>query len=108
MPFHFTTGEKQLDPATNANRGLAFLKKSLDAAHGDVRLAMASYNGGMNLLNQEETLWPGETVQYTYWGNNIYQDAIQGSANSKTLNTWLLHSGWHLCLQASQRLGIGP
>ena len=108
MPFHFKTEEKQLDPATNAYRGLDFLKKSLDAAHGDVRLAMASYNGGMALITQDATLWPDETIQYVYWGNNIYQDAMQGVESSQTLNKWLLHNGWHLCLQASQRLGIHP
>lgn len=108
MPFHFKAGERPQDPATNAYRGLAYLKNSLDAAHGDVRMALASYNGGMNLIGQDETLWPDETVQYTYWGSKIYQDALQGADSSQTLNKWLLQNGWRLCLQASQRLGIGP
>jgi hypothetical protein len=108
MPFHFKAGERPQDPSTNAYRGLAYLKISLDAAHGDVRLALASYNGGMNLIGQVDTLWPDETVQYTYWGSKIYQDTIQGADSSQTLNKWLLQNGWRLCLQASQRLGIRP
>ncbi|HEX2908656.1 MAG TPA: transglycosylase SLT domain-containing protein, partial [Phototrophicaceae bacterium] len=35
MPFHFTAGENQLDPNTNAKRGAAFLKYCTDYANGD-------------------------------------------------------------------------
>ena len=108
MPFHFTSGENAQDPETNAKRGLAYLKKSLDLAHGDVRMALASYNGGTGLINQDETEWPDETLNYAYWGAGIYQDAAQGASSSKTLNQWLTQGGWRLCLQASQRLGVRP
>lgn len=108
MPFHFKTGDSLNDPDTNAARGLAFLKKSLDTAHGEVRLALASYNGGINLISQDDSVWPDETVQYVYWGSAIYQDAHQGASTSQVLNQWKSHNGWRLCLQASQRLGVVP
>ena len=108
MPFHFQQGDSLQDPNTNAGRGLAFLKESLDTAHGEVRLALASYNGGTDLISLDESLWPDETIQYTYWGTAIYQDAQRGASASQVLNQWKAHNGWRLCLQASQRLGVYP
>jgi soluble lytic murein transglycosylase-like protein len=108
MPFHFKPGDKAQDPETNAARGLSYLKQSLDATNGDVRLALVGYNGGVSLIGQDDSLWPDETVNYVYWGSAIYQDAMSGATTSKTLNQWLLKNGWRLCLQASQRLGIKP
>lgn len=108
MPFHFKKGENPQDPQINALRGLAYLKKVMDTTNGDVRLALASYNGGLSMINQDESQWPDETKNYTYWGTSIYQDAVQGSKVSKVLNQWLLQSGWRLCLQARHSLGLQP
>lgn len=108
MPFHFKDGENPQDPQVNALRGLTYLKKVLDTANGDIHLALASYNGGLSLINQDETQWPEETKNYTYWGTSIYQDAIHGNKASKALNQWLFQNGWKLCLQARQRLGLRP
>jgi soluble lytic murein transglycosylase-like protein len=42
MPYHFAGGDDPYNPDTNAVRGLAYLKRSLDTANGDPRLALAS------------------------------------------------------------------
>ena len=106
MPFHFKEGENPIDPETNALRGLTYLKRSLDLANGDIRQALAGYNGGIGLIGIDETQWPTESVQYAYWGNGIYQEAQQAAAQSKTLTEWLNQGGAHLCAQARMRLGI--
>ena len=106
MPFHFKEGENPIDPETNALQGLTYLKRSLDLANGDIRQALAGYNGGIGLIGIDETQWPTESVQYAYWGNGIYQEAQQAAAQSKTLTEWLNQGGAHLCAQARMRLGI--
>jgi len=106
MPFHFKAGENPIDPETNAMRGLTYLRSSLNQANGDIRLALAGYNGGIGLISQDETQWPAESVQYVYWGDAIYQDATQGAAQSKTLTKWLNQGGARLCTQARLRLGL--
>lgn len=105
MPFHFAAGEDAYDPQVNARRGLAYLMNSLKT-HGDPRLALAGYNGGINGAKRPESHWPSETVRYTYWGEGIYADARQGSSNSSRLEEWLGAGGASLCAQASQRLGL--
>ncbi len=107
MPYHFQTGEKPLTPNTNARRGLAYLRQALDT-HSSVRLAFAGYNGGISTAGRAESLWPAETIRYTYWGINIYQDAKAGKASSATLTTWLQSGGASLCAQANQHLGLNP
>ena len=103
MPYHFEQGENPYYPATNALRGLGYLKKSLDTANGDYRLAFAGYNGGIGVIPKLESAWAAETVRYAYWGSGIYADALQGATSSPRLDEWLAHGGASLCAQARER-----
>ncbi len=55
MPYHFTNSENPFIPDTNALRGLDYLRRSLEAANGEARLALAGYNGGIGVINWSET-----------------------------------------------------
>jgi hypothetical protein len=105
MPFHFAAGEDGYDVETNARRGLAYLSKTLTARRGDVRLALAAYNGGLSGTSRPEALWAQETQRYVYWGEGIYQDALAGEQSSARLEEWLTRGGG-LCRQAARRLGL--
>ena len=104
MPFHFEAGENPSDPVTNAQRGLSYLKQSLEASNGDIRKALAGYNGGISVVNQLEEYWPSETRRYADWGSRIYNEASQGLNTSHTLQEWLNSGGSFLCGPASQKL----
>jgi soluble lytic murein transglycosylase-like protein len=108
MPYHFATGDNPYDQDTNALRGLAYLKRSLEAADGDPRLALAGYNGGIGIIGRPESSWPAETQRYAYWGNGIYEEASSGANESIRLQEWLGAGGASLCHQAAARLGINP
>lgn len=107
MPFHFAAGEQMTNPDTNAQRGLDYLRRALEQAAGDPRLAFAGYNGGIGLIGQMESFWPEETTRYAYWAGGIYADARQNLAESARLNEWLNAGGASLCQKARQRLGLG-
>ncbi len=104
MPYHFATGENPFDVSTNAMRGLSYLHQALNRSGGDVRLALAIYNGGPARLGQDERWWPAETQRYVYWGAGIYEDAQRGAESSPRLQEWLESGGHDLCLQARARL----
>ncbi len=104
MPYHFAAGENPFDVSTNAMRGLSYLRRALERSGGDVRLALAIYNGGPARLEQEERWWPAETQRYVYWGSGIYEDARSGAESSPRLQEWLERGGYGLCLQARARL----
>ena len=106
MPYHFLNLEDPYDPETNAMRGLSYLARSLAAAGGDVRLALAGYNGGISVISVSESMWSEETQRYAYWGTGIYQDVRQGEVDSSRLQEWLSRGGASLCLQAHQRLSL--
>ncbi len=106
MPFHFADNEDPYKPNINARRGLAFLKKALEARSGDPKLTLASYNAGISGANQPEHAWPAETIRYVYWGTGIYKDAKKGRDESARLAEWLAAGGSSLCRQAAQTLGI--
>jgi len=106
MPFHFATGEDPFDPNTNAHRGLKYLQQALRRSEGDVRLALAGYNGGIGVIGLAEEFWPAETQRYTAWGAPIYADASAGTDASATLQAWLQHGGQSLCQRAHQHLGL--
>jgi soluble lytic murein transglycosylase-like protein len=106
MPFHFTAGENPYDPDTNALRGLEYLRRSLDQAGGNARLALAGYNGGIGVISRGEWTWAAETVRYVKYGYPIYEDALSGGATSAALNEWYGRYGASLCRQAAQRLGL--
>jgi len=108
MPYHFTPSDAPYDPDTNARRGLAYLVRSLAAASGDPRLALAGYNGGIGVIPRAESTWPLQTQRYAYWGSGIYAEASSGAAQSPRLQEWLETSGRSLCRQAARRLGISP
>jgi soluble lytic murein transglycosylase-like protein len=108
MPYHFNGAEDPYLPSTNAARGLAYLKRSLEAAGGDVRLALAGYNGGIGVIGLPELTWPAETQRYAYWGSGIYAEANAGAGDSLRLAEWLAAGGTSLCRQARYRLGINP
>lgn len=106
MPFHFQALENMYDPATNALRGLSYLRHSLDVSGGEPRLALAGYNGGVSVIGKDESLWASETQRYAYWGSGIYLDARQNLAGSTRLDEWLQAGGASLCAKARLRLGL--
>jgi len=106
MPFHFSMGENQLDPDTNAFRGAKFLNYCVNYADGDVGLALACYNGGPSVVNKAYAIWPNETQRYYVWGMGIYADAANERSTSDTLNRWLKAGGSGLCQMAAKELGI--
>jgi soluble lytic murein transglycosylase-like protein len=105
MPFHFYNTDDPYDPDTNAARGLAYLRRSLDAAGGNPDLALAGYNGGIGIISRPEYTWAEETQRYLYWGSGIYHDAQAGLIQSARLDEWRARAGG-LCARASQQIGI--
>jgi len=97
MPSHFLQGENPYLPDTNALRGLAYLKKALNASGGLPRLALAGYNGGISVLSRPSAFWAEETRRYVYWGTGIYEDARQHRSESARLREWLQAGGASLC-----------
>jgi soluble lytic murein transglycosylase-like protein len=106
MPYHFRTSDNPYNPDTNAARGLAYLVRSLEAANGDARLAMAGYNGGISIIRRGEATWSAQTKRYVQFGAPIYNDAINRLESSNALNDWYSRYGVSLCKQASKRLGL--
>lgn len=108
MPFHFDFGENPYNPEINALRGLNYLFNSLTTARGNIRLALAGYNGGIGVIARGEWTWAAETIRYVYYGAPIYEDARAGLTSSSQLEEWHQKYGVGLCRQASNRLGITP
>lgn len=108
MPFHFFFSDNAYDPDTNARRGLDYLRRALEAAGGDARLALAGYNGGLGVIGRAESTWPAETQRYVHWGYDIYVDATQNAGQSERLAEWITATGGSLCRQARQQLGLAP
>jgi hypothetical protein len=106
MPFHFATGEKPYDPATNALRGIGYLAQGLQASGGHAGLAMAGYNGGLSVIARSYDNWPYETQRYYRWGSGIYREASAGWDSSPTLTAWLAAGGQSLCDRAEAYLGL--
>ena len=108
MPYHFAAGDDPYNPDTNAARGLAYLNRSLKMANGDVRLALAGYNGGIGVIDRPESSWRLETQHYAYVGSGIYSDASSGATQSPRLQAWMGPGVKGICRQARLRLGINP
>lgn len=106
MPYHFSTTDNPYNPDTNAARGLAYLVRSLEAANGNARLAMAGYNGGISIIQRGESTWSAQTKRYVQFGAPIYNDATSGLESSNALNDWYSRYGVSLCKEASKRLGL--
>jgi len=100
MPFHFSKGEDMQAPEINARRGLPYLAESLLLSEGDIRRALAGYNGGHGVIHRDPSMWPAETKRYAYWGEGIYADAAAGGAASPRLEEWLAAGGVSLCEKA--------
>lgn len=105
MPFHFHITDNPFNPDTNAQRGLDYLARSLEAAGGNPRLAMAGYNGGIGVISRGEWTWSSETQRYVQIGAPLYQEARSGVTTSPTMEKWY-GTGNSLCRQARNRLGI--
>jgi hypothetical protein len=105
MPFHFSATDNPFDPDTNAARGLAYLRRSLDAAGGNPDLALAGYNGGIGVILRAPSTWAAETERYLYWGSGIYGDAQAGLSQSARLDEWRARAGG-MCARARQHLGL--
>lgn len=108
MPYHFTGGEDSFDANTNAERGLNYLQRSLEAFDNNATMALAGYNAGIGGASRTQSEWPQETIDYVYWGTNIYADAKAGAERSAVLNEWLAAGGASLCAQAEQRVVAAP
>jgi soluble lytic murein transglycosylase-like protein len=108
MPFHFHTGENPYNTNTNALRGLDYLSRSLNTARGNIRLALAGYNGGIGVVTRGEWTWSAQTLRYVYYGAPIYEDSQSGATSSPKLEEWYRKYGAGLCRQASQKLGLDP
>jgi hypothetical protein len=106
MPFHFASDENQLDPETNALRGMTFLQDCMEWADNDPGRAMACYNGGPSVLSKPYELWSNQTQRYYTWGTGIYADATGQQPSSDTLDAWLNAGGHALCDMASSTLGL--
>lgn len=106
MPFHFATGENQLDPDTNIMRGANHLNLCLEYAEGDAGEALACYNAGFVVIGDLIENWPDETQRYYNWGTRIYADAQSGAASSAALQEWLDAGGVNLCSRAALSLGL--
>jgi hypothetical protein len=106
MPYHFSVIDDPYNPDTNALRGLAYLKRSLEAARGNPRLALAGYNGGIGVIARSESTWSSETVRYVSYGAPIFESAARGEPTSVKLAEWYNRYGASLCKQARLRLGI--
>jgi soluble lytic murein transglycosylase-like protein len=104
MPFHFAPGEDASDPEVNAQRGLAYLRRSLQLASGDTALALAGYNGGHSLIQRDPYTWPAETSRYVRWGSGILADLGAGMSSSPALQSWLDAGGTGLCRRADERV----
>ncbi len=106
MPFHFHVTDSPYNPDTNAARGMDYLARSLEAAGGDARLALAGYNGGIGVINRGEWTWSAQTNRYVQYGWPIYSDARNGSSSSDAVEEWYSKYGASLCRQAHERLGL--
>jgi soluble lytic murein transglycosylase-like protein len=106
MPFHFHATDDPYAPETNAARGLAYLKKSLETANGDARLALAGYNGGIGVISRPEWTWPAETKRYVLFGWPIYSATQSFFGSNEAVQDWYGKYGASLCRQASNRLGL--
>lgn len=100
MPFHFASHETMTDPETNAMRGAGVLTDCLQRSGGDIKNALACYNGGPRQIGRPTEQWPSETQRYVVWGLGIYADA-QANADSMTLDAWMRAGGAGLCSAAS-------
>ena len=97
MPYHFSENEEPFAADTNARRGLSYLRRALEHFNGEAAMALAGYHGGIGGASRPQFMWAQETIDYVYWGSNIYADALAGRDASLTLEEWLSAGGASLC-----------
>lgn len=108
MPFHFDIYDDPFEPETNAARGLAYLSLSFEQSGGNAGIAMAGYNGGVGVIGLPSSQWFDETQRYYYWGDLIYQDAVNRVTHSAAVDDWMNTLGRGMCSNAEIQLGSLP
>ena len=102
MPFHFSPFDDPFDPDTNAKRGLTYLARGLELSDGNIDLALAGYNGGHSVIQQDAATWNEETRRFVSWGSGIYAEINEDCTVSPTLQAWLKAGGRILCAHAAR------
>jgi len=105
MPFHFDNGQNMLDPDVNVQRGMSVFYECLTQFSGwDLGLALACYNGGPGVTQQDYQNWAPETQYYYRWATGLWDDMIKGRKTSAVLSEWLAAGGKGLCERAALAL----
>ena len=105
MPFHFDYGENMLNPDTNVRNGMTVFYECLTQfADWNLGLALACYNGGPSVTQQDFDSWSLETQYYYTWAVGLWKDVITGAKSSSTLSQWLEAGGSRLCAHAAETL----
>jgi soluble lytic murein transglycosylase-like protein len=103
MPFHFDYGENMLNPDTNVFNGMTVFYECLTQfADWNLGLALACYNGGPGVTQQDFDAWALETQYYYTWATGLWNDVVSGQKTSSTLKQWLDAGGSRLCAQAAE------
>jgi hypothetical protein len=107
MPFHFDDGQNMLNPDTNVQRGMGVFYECLTQFAGwDLGLALACYNGGPGVTQQDYSNWAPETQYYYHWATGLWNDVVKGHKTSAVLSEWLAAGGDGLCERAA--LALSP
>jgi soluble lytic murein transglycosylase-like protein len=102
MPFHFGNGQNMFNPDTNVQRGMSVFYECLTQFSGwDLGLALACYNGGPGVTQQDFRNWAPETQSYYHWATGLWNDVVKGHKTSKVLSEWLAAGGQGLCERAA-------
>ncbi len=105
MPFHFDYGENMLNPDINVRNGMTVFYECLTQfADWNLGLALACYNGGPSVTQQDFSSWALETQYYYTWAVGLWNDVIAGNKSSATLDEWLDAGGSRLCAHAAETL----
>lgn len=105
MPFHFDYGENMLNPDTNVRNGMTVFYECLTQfADWNLGLALACYNGGPGVTQQDFDTWALETQYYYTWATGLWNDVVSGQQTSSTLTQWMDAGGSRLCAQAAETL----
>jgi soluble lytic murein transglycosylase-like protein len=105
MPFHFLNGQNMFNPDTNVQRGMSVFYECLTQfANWDLGLALACYNGGPGVTQQDYSQWAPETQAYYHWATGLWNDVVKGHKTSAVLAEWLSAGGKGLCERAALAL----
>jgi hypothetical protein len=105
MPFNFLNGQNMFNPDTNVQRGMSVFYECLTQfAHWDLGLALACYNGGPGVTQEDYSHWAPETQAYYHWATGLWNDVVKGHKTSAVLAEWLAAGGKGLCERAALAL----